>query len=146
MRMILAAALTAICASTALADDERGRLIVESETGAVFGDLDCMIESHQTSAPRFSVDPFDYLEATVRVTHTCVTRRGREYTMYGYDTVPFLTLDFDWRDQAWYFGDVLIATRVDGWRLVMNPDLDYLVWTDGQESHTSFRVEVREKP
>ncbi|TWW08950.1 hypothetical protein E3A20_19200, partial [Planctomyces bekefii] len=68
-----------------------------------------------------------------------------EYVHYGEDTVKFLTLDFNWRDQAWYLGDKLIAKRHRGWQVEMNPDYTYPVWTDMQETHVSFRVEVRER-
>jgi hypothetical protein len=131
--------------SSAPAVAEQGRLIDESKTGIVWGDLDCKIESHRSSEPRFSVDTFDYLYATVTISSTCVTRDGLTFTSSGEDSVPFLVLNFDWRAQAWFKGDQQIAKR-RGDLVQTNPDLDFLVWTDGQETHTAFRVEARKKP
>lgn len=143
MRMLLAAALTFFTASSAWAADPVSRLVTESDTGVVFGDVDCRILSHEASAPVFSVDTFDYLRATVGIKTRCVTRDGQVYNTIGRDVVLFPTLDFDWADQAWYIGGVQVATLVDGWRVVVNPDLDFPVWTDERETHVSFRVEVR---
>ncbi len=142
MRFIFAALVMVICSSAAIA--EQGRLVDESETGIVFGDQDCSIETRDASRPRFSVETFDYLYATVTITTTCVTRDGLTFRMSGEDSVPFLAVRFDWRDQAWYKGDALIAKR-RGSLVEPNSEFDFTVWLDGQDTHTAFRVEVREK-
>lgn len=87
MRLSFATLLMVICSSTAFA--EPGRLVDESETGIVFGDQGCIIETREASRPRFSVDNFDYLYATIIVTTTCVTRDGLTFRKFGEDSVPF---------------------------------------------------------
>lgn len=149
MRAVLNAIVTislSFSAAAAFADEPQPRLVTESDTGIVYGDLNCRITSHTASAPRFSTDSFDYLYAQVAIESECVTRSGRRIVMRGQDQVLFPTLTFDWADQAWYIGDTLVATRLDWWRVEVNPDLDFVVWTDEQESHVAFRVEVREQP
>jgi len=143
MQLIMASFLAVILAGIAFADQDR--LIDASDTGIVFGDLDCQILSHEASPPSFSVDSFDYLYATVKITTRCVTREGMVYTTDGEDSVPFLLLRFDWLDQAWYKHNVLIATRRNSFQVEMNPAHKIEVWTDGQETHTTFRVEIWQK-
>lgn len=144
MRALLAIALTTFWASFAHAED--GRLITESDTGVVFGDVDCHIQTSLVKSLWFSVDEFDYVNGTVTFETTCVSRDGNRHTSVGQDTVLFPTLEFDWATQAWYFGDVKIADRDASGDIQMNNSLTYKIWADTQESHVSFRVEVRETP
>lgn len=147
MRAISTAIMTlslSVWATFARADEPQPRLVTESDTGIVFGDLDCQIVSHTATAPRFYADEFDYLSVQVGIETECVTRTGRHLQMRGYDSVIFPTLRFSWVDQAWYHGTVLIASRVNALNIELNPDLEFGVWTDEQESHVSFKVEVRD--
>jgi hypothetical protein len=140
--MFSAALLLSALASPALADD----VVAESDTGIVFGDLDCRIAEVEVGEPRFAADIWDYLSVSVAVDMLCVDRFGVGHRSTGYDTVIFPTPTFDWATQSWVVGGEMLAVKRDFRTIELNPDLDVNVWSFSDETHTAFKVQFKKIP
>ena len=139
MRTFLAIVAGLWLSVPALADT----VVTESDSGIVFGDVDCWNYDHEVGEVSFSKD-WDYLFATVEVTMDCVTRSGEWYEISGGDTMLFPELTFNWFDQAWYHGETLIATY-HGWGdFELNPDLEVAVWSDLGDEYVALKVQFVE--
>ncbi len=142
---ILAAAFI-ILASTSLTAYAAPQVLAESESGIVFGDLDCPIQSHTVSEASLYEGDFGYLSADVEVETTCVREDGTTWTDHGGDSVPFLTLTFDRVTQTWNTNGVVVATRVDFRTIEKNPELTYGVWHFSDDTHVDFKVQISKIP
>ncbi len=137
----LALALALVWSAPALADG--GRILSESDTGMIFGDLDCEITEHSAKAPVLHEGDWGYLYAYVVVETTCVTADGLEWRQTGSDDVWFPTVTWDRFTQSWKQDGVTVATRRDFRTVELNPDLDYVVWTSEEDSQVALKVHVK---
>jgi len=146
MRRYLAVLSTVFVATLFVAGSAKAEIITESDTGMVFGDLDCLNTDHEITGLTLFADVFDYLKADVTLTYGCVTRDGRRHTRRGADTVWFPELTFNWAEQAWYHGRTLVAYD-RGWRNVeLAAGLETSVWTHEGEEHIALKVQILREP
>lgn len=137
----IALALALVSSAPALADG--GRILSESDTGIVFGDLDCEIIRHTASDPVLHEGDWGYLYAFVEIETSCVTADGREWFDRGSDDVWFPTVTWDRLTQSWKQDGVTVATRRDFRTVDLNPGLDYVAWTSEEDSQVAFKVHVK---
>jgi hypothetical protein len=143
MKILLS--LVLFVTSAMVAHGEEARVVAESDTGIVFGNLNCKAIDHKIVSTRIAKDVFDYLEASVAIDIECVGRRGLHWIIEGADRVIFPTLTFDWETQSWLIGDTTIAT-LENHQVVVNDELDMEVWSNREETHVSFKVQFKTKP
>lgn len=120
-----------------------GRVLSESDTGIVWGDLDCEITKATASAPILHQGDWGYLYAYVEIATTCVDWNGREWHQTGADDVWFPTVTWDRVAQTWTQDGVVVAKRKDFRTVEVNPDLDFTVWTSEEDSQVAFKVQAR---
>lgn len=120
-------------------------IAAESDTGVVFGEPNCKIKSHSPGAVRLNADPFDYLSARVEIVLNCVGANGRVFERKGRDTVIFPSLDFDWDSQKWMVGKVAIGLRTRNLDIIVDPHVEFSVWTSQDDNHVAFKVQIRER-
>lgn len=140
---MLARIFTAILLFTSVSAMAASRtVVVESETGMLFGDPYCRIVSYD-GVNSVQVRPgfFDYLEATVTLNYTCVTHEGQRWHFQGTDLVNFLTPEFNWETQAWDVGNTWFVRRLGELQLELNPALELHIWTDPRQEGIAFRVQ-----
>jgi hypothetical protein len=137
----LATALLLVVSGSAFAD--RARVVTESDTGIVWGDLACEITSHLAEAPRLYEGDWGYLYAEVWIRYRCMTDDRREWEYRGADRVWFPTVTWNRATQSWEQNGVTIATRRDFRTIELNPALEYTVWASEEDTHVAFKVQVK---
>lgn len=133
-------------ALAALSFASPARVLSESDTGMVFGDLDCEVVSHEASAPTLHEGDWGYLYAFVEIATTCVTADGRQWHQTGSDDVWFPTVGWDAESQSWKQDGVTVATKKDFRTVELSPELDAQVWTSEDEGGVAFKVQIKTKP
>lgn len=120
------------------------RLVAESETGVVYGDLDCDIFYYDVdvNSVRFESDPFLYLHGSLAVDARCADRDGIIRRVSGRDRMWFPTLRFDRLSQSWRSGNIEVAYRRPGNRVELSPNIDIRKWDFADETHIAFRIEL----
>lgn len=137
---VLAFILSVGFAASGFAEDV---VVSESDTGVVFGDLNCQPFDHKTGNLALDRDMFDYLTASVAVEISCVTRDGNQWIMQGTDQVIFPTLTFDWMTQSWLQGDRAVASWVNN-QVVLADGLDTTIWSNLDPNSVAFKVQFVE--
>lgn len=141
--VILAIISSAVTLPGTAFSDAEPKFLTASDTGIMFGDLDCKIISAEVD-PEVTVseDSFNYLFATVKASLTCVDRAGVQHQFRSQDSVWFPTVDFDWRTQEWRFAATPVARRSAPYGLVLQSGISARVSHFVDETHLSFSVEL----
>jgi len=145
---MLAAVMFGATPTHAETSPPRARIVAESDTGVVFGDLNCRLTKiDSVDSVKFSADPFDYLAARVTVKYTCVMRDGRKWSRIGSDSMIFPTLEFNWETQRWETGGTWIAERSAAWFVALNERLEHNVWLAADpDGSIAIKVQFKPKP
>lgn len=138
LSLIFAAFL--FCGSSAFADPA---FLTESDTGIVFGDLDCKITTAQVGPDvHLSEDSFGYLYATFVADYTCVDMSGVSHNFRGTDKVLFPLAQLDWASQSWFVNGQEVAKRSRPTGVTLADGVETRLWSNVADAHITVKVEL----